>query len=210
MAEAVSAEIETGAAVARTSAKARDGATELAEKSAAAVRGGLAAAGKQIAADREEWARVAAESALPDVGATDPLADLAIRLDHEADFWRGFAIRSLKPGLPRALALVGAGLAVVGTVALAGVGAMRAMVGGDPAETSTLLGSATALAIGAGIAWGVAVWSERTRSHAAREALARADVAEKRLHRTAIALALRNVDTEAYREALVRLERDTK
>jgi hypothetical protein len=48
----------------------------------------------------------------------------------------------------------------------------------------------------------------RTQREVVRDALLRADLAELRLHRIAIATASLNLDLERARETLVRLEKD--
>ena len=75
----------------------------------------------------------------------EPLADLAVRIDREADFWRAFAIRSLRPGGPRNVAIAAAAIGVGAAVVLGVVGAFGALLGIESAGVD-LLETALALA----------------------------------------------------------------
>ena len=175
------------------------------------LKAGLSKASSLIESGREDFDRLLFRSDLPELGDKDPLTTLGIRLDREADLWRGFALGELSRAawvdrLAQAISVIG----FLGTLALAAVGGIGAMLGFADAMARLLLVAigVVAVAVGAGmVAW---VGSNVRKSHqkAAREALVRADLAELRLHRVAVVLALQNEDNDTYQKALVRLERD--
>lgn len=170
------------------------------------VRGGLREASRHLEATRAEWERVAAGSELPDVHGEDPIADLAIRLDREADFWRGFAMRALRPGAARSIAILASLVGLSGGVGLAALAGLRGLLGAD-ATAAHLWAGGGVLALSVALALVAAAWLERTSARAASDALGRADAAERRLQRIAAILALRSADEGAFRDALTRLER---
>jgi hypothetical protein len=134
------------------------------------------------------------------------MADLAVRLDREASFWRAFALRQMKPGVPQLVAIIAAGIGLFGGASLAALGGLRVLFG-TATSAPILWASAGALAAGVALAVLAAWWLHRTSARAASEALARADSAERRLARVAAILALRSADDAAYKDALVRLEK---
>jgi len=157
--------------------------------------------------EAKAWDARAEEAALPDVGGADPIVDLAVRIDREADYWRTFAVRNMRPGAARNLAVAGAALALASGLALGTLATLAAVLGSDgPAEAS--LSTAAGVALCAFVACVLGVVSEQGRVRAAREALARADHAERRLERVAAILALKSASEAKYVEALTRLERD--
>lgn len=162
---------------------------------------------EHLEGERAEWAEAEDDAALPDVLPGEPLADLAVRIDREADFWRAFAIRSLRPGGPRNVAIAAAAIGVGSAVVLGVVGAFGALLGIESAGVDLL---ETAIALAALLLASVlmAAFVERTRRDAAARALARAEVAERRLERVAAILELKKTDEGRYRDALARLERD--
>lgn len=171
------------------------------------VRGGIRQAEQRLEDEASAWNERADAAALPDVGGTEPIADLAIRIDRESDYWRTFAVRNLRPGAARNLAIAGAALALASGVALGTLATLAAIFGSEgPAEAS--LSTAAGVALCALVACVLGVVSERGRVMAAREALARADHAERRLERVAAILALKAANTDKYVDALTRLERD--
>jgi hypothetical protein len=191
---------ETATVVARRGKKALDGA-------ATGVRSGLRDAEKRLEEEAKAWDARAAEAALPDVGGTTPMADLAIRIDRESDYWRTFAVRNLRPGAARNLAVAGAALALASGLAMGTLATLAAIFGSEgPADAS--IETAAGVALCAVVACVLGVVSERGRVMAAREALARADHAERRLERVAAILALKTASEAKYVEALTRLERE--
>lgn len=144
---------------------------------------------------------------LPDLSGEDPLRALAARLDREADLWRNLAFRELaqERWTNRIVQTVAVSVAAGAFVAasLAVLGAMLGAHGRIP-----LLLTAVGLLVAGGLGT-VAVVHTVRRSHreVLRNALARADLAELRLHRVAVALSARALDPGRAVEAL---ERDTR
>jgi phosphoglycolate phosphatase-like HAD superfamily hydrolase len=136
---------------------------------------------------------------------------LALRLDREADLWRSVGLRELAQiGRTDRIGLVAAVVATLADLALAFVGGMTALFGAEGAVgRALLLLAAGFVATGGAAVVGLFTASNRKAQRArAAEALSRADLAELRLHRVGIALAVRKNDPAAYAAALERLERD--
>ena len=171
------------------------------------ARGGLREAERRFEDEERKWDARAEEAALPDVLGKDPIDDLAIRIDRESDYWRTFAVRSLRPGAARNLAIAGAVLALASGLTLGTIGTMAAIFGSEGPGRSALF-TAVGVAACAVVACALGVVSERGRMLAAREALVRADHAERRLERVAAILALKSASPTKYVEALTRLERE--
>lgn len=191
---------ERASAVARRGKKALDGAVT-------GVRGGLRDAERRLEDEARAWDAKAEEAALPDIGGVAPMVDLAVRIDRESDYWRTFAVRNLRPGAARNLAIAGAALALASGLALGTLATLAAILGSEgPAEAS--MSTAAGVALCAVVACVLGVVSERGRTIAAREALTRADHAERRLERVAAILALKSASEPKYVEALTRLERE--
>lgn len=191
---------ERASAVARRGKKALDGAVT-------GVRGGLRDAERRLEDEARAWDAKAEEAALPDIGGVAPMVDLAVRIDRESDYWRTFAVRNLRPGAARNLAIAGAALALASGLALGTLATLAAILGSEgPAEAS--MSTAAGVALCAVVACVLGVVSQRGRTMAAREALARADHAERRLERVAAILALKSASEPKYVEALTRLERE--
>lgn len=177
-----------------------------AEAALRSVSGGLQAASERIDAERAEWQRFLERSDLPDVRGDDPIAELAARVDREADLWRSVAIRAMRPGASRSIVIGATLVGLSGGLGLAALGGLRGLFGTD-ASAGQLWAAAAALGLGVGLAIAAAAWLDRSASRAAAEALARSDAAEKRLQRIAALLALRRADPGAFKDALERLER---
>lgn len=177
-----------------------------AEAALRSVSGGLQAATRRIDDERADWIRFLERTELPDVRGDDPIAELAVRVHREADFWRSVAVRAMRPGASRTIALGATLVGLSGGLFLAALGGLRGLFGTD-ATAGQLWAAAGALALGVALALAAAAWLDRVASRAASDALARADQAEKRLQRIAALLALRRADPEAFRAALERLER---
>jgi hypothetical protein len=154
-------------------------------------------------------AALIADTNLPEVEGEDPLAALAKRLDREADLWRNLAIRELAHVAWANRIAHGASIVtMIGVVTLAGVAAFGALIGGAGSRAVHVAAGALALAIGTVVVAWVCASIRKTQREIVRDALARADLAELRLHRVALAMAARTIDPERVRESLVRLERD--
>jgi hypothetical protein len=146
---------------------------------------------------------------LPSLGGDEPLRDIALRLDREADLWRNLAFRELARGVWIQKFTVAVALVVLAAeAALVGLGSLGVIFGDDGSRVPLLAASATALLAGLGAFVGVVALQRRGQNEVVRSALRRADLAELRLHRVAFALAWDKVDRTRLGDALVRLERD--
>ncbi len=171
------------------------------------VRGGLREAGKRLDDEARLWDAQAEAAVLPAIGKEAPLVTLVTRVDRESAYWRSFAVRNLRPGAARNIAVAGAALALTAGLALGLLATLATLVGSGSVAAGALwaAGGVTACAL---IATLLGVLSERGRVMAAREALARADHAERRLERIVAILALEDVSGAKYADALARLERE--
>ncbi len=146
---------------------------------------------------------------LPSLAAEDAVAALALRLDREADFWRGLALRALARGQwADRVGLGVATLAAIGGAALAVVAGLGALFGGAASRAVLVLAGMAVLATAALVVAWASSGIRRAQRELARDATSHADLAELRLHRVAVLLALRKESPEAARDALLRLERD--
>jgi hypothetical protein len=201
----------------------------LASEVGAAVRGRLAPVAGRVGAAMESGVssveraladptgaltgELLAQADLPELGGDDPLASLALRLDREADLWRGVAMRQFaRAAWMERLSMIGALISVVGVLLLAAIAGFRALFSADHAgQAAVLVAVGALLSLSGMLALGRV--SARVRAgqvEAAREALERADLAEARLHRLAALLSMRNADAEAYKAALRELESDMR
>lgn len=180
------------------------GATQL----AGALGSGLRAASRSIEASSPGALEALLEDAPPlDVTTTDPLAALAARLAAESDFGQRLALRSLQRavGADRAsYAVVAAALSgALGLGVVAAIGAL--FPGAHPAtRAALLLVGGAALLVAALVGYVFTDTVRRAQQENARRAQENAARAERRLQRLAIALALRAVDPDAHRDALVK------
>lgn len=147
---------------------------------------------------------------LPGLDGDDPLHDLATRLDREADLWRNLAFREMARMAWSARFITGvAVLVVLSDLALAAVAGLGALFGAEASGRSILVGvAACVVTLALSVVPAIALASKRSQRELVQSALARADIAELRLHRVAIALAYKHADEAKYMEALTRLERD--
>lgn len=179
---------------------------------AVGIREGLAKASRLVEAGQQEFERLVGRSDLPELGDADPMRTLAVRLDREADLWRALALAEIARAtwIDRVVQATSI-FAFLGTLALAFVGWAGALLGPAEASSRALLVTAGVIALGVGA--GIVAWVGSTvrtaRNKIAREALARADLTELRLHRLAVVLALREDDSGSFKEALLRLENET-
>lgn len=151
------------------------------------------------------------ETKLPKLPGDDPIAELARRLDRESDLWRNLAMREIaRVAWAGRVAQLVAIFAVVAEVALGVVAGLGVMLGAEHAGGRALLvlAAAAGLTVGTLVAAGISGSVRRSLTETAREALERADTAERRLRRLAIVLAWRKGDPEKYADALTRYERD--
>ncbi|MCC6877472.1 MAG: hypothetical protein IT378_24410 [Sandaracinaceae bacterium] len=148
---------------------------------------------------------------LPELEGEDALRDLAARLDREGDLWRNLAFRELANArwTQKMLQIV-AGLLVLVTGGLAIVAAIGALFGAAP-ERAILLGSgALVLAVGTLLFALIVSVVRRGQRETVREALARADLAELRLHRVAISIAERQADPSQAKDVLAKLASEAR
>lgn len=151
---------------------------------------------------------------LPGIEGERPLRELLRRLDAEADLWRGLAFRELAQtrSTTRLLRIVSI-VVVLAEMGLAGAAAIGAAFGGSGtgARRSLLLGAGSLSLILALIAFAVvAHLARRGENEVMREALARADLAELRLHRITLALASVEAEPSKAGETLARLEAEAR
>jgi hypothetical protein len=178
------------------------------KKGLATAKAGIDRANDHLEAEDQRWEARKERTDMPGIGADDPLGDLAIRLDRQADFFRELAIDAMRPGAVRG-AMIGlvVSLAAV-TAALGLVATWRAFTGEAVIEGLPHLAAAVAIA---GTASGLAGWIvERGRAAVAHEALSRAEEAEARLCRVAELIALEKHDRAALVEVLARPAPTTK
>lgn len=150
-------------------------------------------------------------SDLPELGpGADTLSALALRLDREADLWRALALKAMGRSAWADRTTHGASVvAAVGCVGLATIAGMQALFGGASWQKAAMLAvGGLILLVASWIVGGAGSAIRRAQREIARESLARADLAELRLHRIATVLAVRKDDSGAYVEALRRLERE--
>lgn len=151
---------------------------------------------------------------LPGIEGERPLPELLRRLDAEADLWRGLAFRELAQtrATTRVLQIVSV-VVVLGEIGLAAAAALGAAFGGSGtgARRSLLIGAGSVSLIVALVAFAVIVQlARRGETAVMREAFARADLAELRLHRITLALASTQADPSRAAEVMQRLETEAK
>jgi hypothetical protein len=185
-------------------------ASNRANKVAAKVGHGLRRAGRELEAPANaDVAALINESNLPEIVEGDALASLAQRLDREADLWRNLAIRELAHvAWANRIAHLASSLAMVGVLVLAGIGAFESLFAPSNGRAALLGVSAAVLALGAGVATAASASVRRSQREVVRDALVRADLAELRLHRVAIAMAAVRAENAEARGAIARVERD--
>lgn len=146
---------------------------------------------------------------LPELG-QEPLADLATRLDREADLWRNLAFREMAKMTTQSRVVTALAIAAaLADIALAGVATLGAVFGLESAHRGALVFTAfVVVTLGLGAAAALVMLGRRAERELVRAALARADQAELRLHRVALVMAAKKLDEARYAEALARLERD--
>jgi hypothetical protein len=150
---------------------------------------------------------------LPEIEGEAPLVSLGIRLDREADFWRALAMRQLsRAAWMDRLSISSTVVLLVGVIVLASISAFRALFASDAAvQVTILLGvSALLLVIGAATIQRATAKVRQGQLDVTREALARSDLSEARLHRLAALIEMRTSDPEGYRTALRELEADMR
>lgn len=184
-------------------------AERIADRLGSGLGGGLRDASRALAAAGDVEGLIE-DAELPGIEPDDALRTLARRLDREADLWRSLAFSELKNvRLTDRVLQLGGGAFAASTMILAlfaGLGALLGASGG-----ALLIGTgAGALAVGALLFVGVALVLRRNQRDTLRAALGRADLAELRLHRVAVAMAARAAEPERAGEILLRLERDAR
>jgi hypothetical protein len=195
------------------------GLVELVHESAGEVIGGIGH-GLERGFERAEAALATPESAdvtallasvdLPELPSDGPLGAIALRLDREADLFRGVALRELaRVGWVSRIAQTVVVAAATCEVAVAVCAVVLAVFGGAGDGRFGLLLLAACIVGAAGL--GVAASASRMRNAHARladDALARARVIEDRLFRVGLTMEWRGAGTAFYQDALARLERD--
>jgi len=186
----------------------------VANRVGAAVRSGIG--GLEQALDdpaRALSAELSKEADLPEIEGDDPLASIGVRLDREADLWRSVAMRQLaRAAFLDRLAVTSTLVVLVGEIVLAAIAGFRALFASDHADAvaALLVVGAVLPALGTVIIGGVAARIRKGQMEVAKDALARADLAEVRLHRLAALLETRRADREGYLAALRAFEGDVR
>ncbi|MBX7194562.1 MAG: hypothetical protein K1X94_21070 [Sandaracinaceae bacterium] len=172
------------------------------KKGLASAKAQIDRASEHVEAENQRWETRKEQTDMPGIGATDPLGDLAIRLDRQADFFRELAIDAMRPGVVRGAMI---GLVVVLALVTAGLGVVaifRAFSGDGAIEgLAALAGAVGAAGLSTGL---VGLIVERGRAAVAHEALSRAEQAEARLCRVAELIALEKHDPAALVRTLAR------
>ena len=179
----------------------------------ASVRAGIGQVGNALEDPSHAiTAELLQQTNLPQLDGKDPLSSLAVRLDQEADLWRGIALRQIaRAAWTERITMGGAILAFAGEAALGGVGGFRALFTSSTASTPIVLGvAAVVIALGAITIACVAAVVRRGQLAIGRDALDRADCAEARLRRIAALMEIRGLDPGAYVADLRDLERDDR
>jgi hypothetical protein len=175
------------------------------------VQTGLSGVSRELGAPAgADVAALIAEANLPELAPEEALPSLARRLDREADLWRNLALRELAHvAWANRIAHLASAMTMFGVAALAVIAAILAFFGAAAPERSLLLGvGALVLVMGAGAALWLSSSVRKSQREVVRDALVRADLAELRLHRIAVAMASMRAEGEIARSAIARLERD--
>jgi hypothetical protein len=147
---------------------------------------------------------------LPELRGEDALGALALRLDRESDYWRALGLKGLaRCAWADRAAYAASLLAALGCTCMAAVAAFDALFNGSGASRVLMvLAGCLALVAGAGTVGAMSSSVRRSQQQIARDAMARADLAELRLHRVGVVLALRGQEPSCAIEAIQRLERE--
>jgi hypothetical protein len=198
---------EVGAAV-------QNGVAPVADRVGNAIRSGVGSVERALDDPATSQSNELVEKAnLPEISGDAPLVSLSTRLDREADFWRGISMRQLsRAAWMDRLSISGNVVLLVGIIVLSAIAAFRAMFASDAAlHVGALLGVAALLLIMGSITIQRATTKVRQgQLEVMREALARSDLAEARIHRLAALIEMRASDPEQYRTALRELEGDMR
>jgi hypothetical protein len=198
---------EVGAAI-------RGGVAPVASRVGTAVRAGIGSVERALDDPGHSVSpELLAQADLPELEGEHPLVSMGVRLDREADLWRGMAMRQLaRAAWTDRLAITTALFAFAGVLIFAAIAGFRAMFASDGAvPVGLLLLTATALLIAG--TWTIGrAWARIRQSQieVARDALIRADLAEARLHRLAVLLEVRGLDPEGYPASLRAFEEDVR
>jgi hypothetical protein len=147
---------------------------------------------------------------LPELASEGPLGAIALRLDREADLFRGVALRELaRVGWVSRITQTMVVATAACAVAVAACAVVLAVFGVTLEGRLGLLVLAAAVVGVAGV--GVAASAARMRTahtQLAHDALARARLIEDRLFRVGLTMEWRSAGPTLYQDALARLERD--
>ncbi len=158
-------------------------------------------------------AELFARADLPEIERSDPLISLGARLDREADLYRSIAVRQLaRAAWMDRLSVIAGLIAFTGLIVLASIAGFRALFAsaGAPFVIALMAAGMALLVAGAIVATRVTASVRQSQLAVARDALARADIAEARIHRLASLLAVREGDPERLPEALRAFESDVR
>lgn len=149
----------------------------------------------------------------PELVGGDPVGALSVRLAAESDFWRRLGLRSLSRAvIADRFGYFVAGLTVVSGLGLAVVAALGGLFAGEHAagKSGLILVGALALLCAGGVSFAFTHAVRRAQRDTAAGAFTRADHAELRLHRLALAVVLRRGDPGAFHEALEHVTDDAR
>jgi hypothetical protein len=189
----------------------QEGAGNVMRSLGSGLGGGLERAGQALTTpEGADLTALLPAADLPELPAEGPLGALALRLDREADLFRGVALRELaRIGWMERIAQTMVVGAAVCEIAVAVCAVALAVFGGpvDGRLALLFLAAAVVAIAGVGAAWSASrMRAEHTRL--ADDALARARSLEERLFRVGLAMEWRAAGPTLYQDALARLERD--
>lgn len=148
---------------------------------------------------------------LPELASDGPLGAIALRLDREADLFRGVALRELaRVGWVSRIAQTMVVVAAACEIAVAACAVILAVFGssaGDGRMGMLFLAACVVGVAGIGAAFSGAKM-RATHATLADEALARARAIEDRLFRVGLTMEWKTAGPTLYQDALARLERD--
>lgn len=204
-----------GANVREVGAALQSGVAPVANRLGAAVDRGVSSVGRALEDPGGGLSsEILKQADLPELSSDTPLASLGIRLDREADLWRGVAMRQLaRASWMERIAVSSSVIALIAVLVLSAIAAFRALfTGGSVGSGVALLLCVGALLTTAGclLLSRVASRIRHGQIEVAREALVRADLCELRLHRVAVLLEVRLTDGEGYRTSLQKLESELR
>ncbi|MFO0757855.1 MAG: hypothetical protein U0359_15270 [Byssovorax sp.] len=210
------APLEKGAARARAAAKEvgeaiKDGFGPVTDKVGSAVRTGIGSVEEALEDPTEALGdALLGQTDLPEIEGEDALSSILLRLDREADLFRGLGMQRLtRAAWMDRLSVAGTALGLIGVGVIAAIAGFRGLFAGE----SPVIGAAILLGTGALVLLAGTIATSRAAARLrdsqielAQNALARADRAERRLQHVAMLMEMRHADRRAYLDALQSVE----